>query len=111
MLNPATRARFGVGDAARVLETIDGADVVVLNPPRRGCAPEVLAAVAQLQPRLIAYVSCAPDTLARDLALLFDKGYVARAVTPYDMLPQTPHVEALALITPRESAPPATEPR
>jgi 23S rRNA (uracil1939-C5)-methyltransferase len=111
LLNHATRARFGVGDAAKVLATIDGADVVVLNPPRRGCTPDVLAAVAQLAPRLIAYVSCAPDTLARDLALLHDQGYETRSVTPYDMLPQTPHIEALALITPRESAPPATAPR
>jgi 23S rRNA (uracil1939-C5)-methyltransferase len=109
-LNHATRARFTVGDAAQTLAGIDGADVVVLNPPRRGCAPEVLAAVARLSPRLIAYVSCAPDTLARDLAILDDKGYVTGAVTPYDMLPQTPHVEALALITPRGSAPPATVP-
>ena len=110
LLNHATRARFGVGDAAEALATLDGADVVVLNPPRRGCAPEVLAQVARLEPRLVAYVSCAPDTLARDLAILDGHGYRARAVTPYDMLPQTPHVEALALVTPAGSAPPATAP-
>jgi 23S rRNA (uracil1939-C5)-methyltransferase len=98
-LNGAAHARFVVGDAATVLGTLEAADVVVLNPPRRGCAPAVLQATAKLQPRLVAYVSCAPDTLARDLGLLASLGYRTRAVTPYDMLPQTPHVESLALIT------------
>jgi 23S rRNA (uracil1939-C5)-methyltransferase len=99
-LNHATRTRFVSGDAAAILDGLDAADVVVLNPPRRGCAPRVLEAVARLQPRLVAYVSCAPDTLARDLALLAARGLRARRVTPYDMLPQTPHVEALAIVTP-----------
>lgn len=98
--NHATRARFVVGDAQAVLAGLGAADIVVLNPPRRGCAPAVLQAVAELRPRLVAYVSCAPDTLARDLALLAHKGLRARSVTPYDMLPQTPHVESLAVITP-----------
>jgi 23S rRNA (uracil1939-C5)-methyltransferase len=99
-MNHATRCRFVVGDAAAALAGLDAADVVVLNPPRRGCTPAVLQAVARLQPRLVAYVSCAPDTLARDLAQLASTGLVARSVQPYDMLPQTPHVESLALITP-----------
>jgi 23S rRNA (uracil1939-C5)-methyltransferase len=98
--NGAGNARFVAGDAAAVMATLDGADVVVLNPPRRGCAPEVLAQAARLGPRMIAYVSCAPDTLARDLALLEGLGYRARTATPYDMLPQTPHVETLAILTP-----------
>jgi 23S rRNA (uracil1939-C5)-methyltransferase len=106
-LNHAGRVRFLVGDTATMLRDLDGADVVVLNPPRRGCAPEVLAQAARLSPRLIAYVSCAPDTLARDLVLLDGYGYRAESVTPYDMLPQTPHVEALALVRPPGSAPAA----
>ena len=99
-LNHATRARFVVGDVQGVLGGLDAADIVVLNPPRRGCAPAVLEAAARLGPRLVAYVSCAPDTLARDLVLLARLGLRARSVTPYDMLPQTPHVESLAVITP-----------
>jgi 23S rRNA (uracil1939-C5)-methyltransferase len=99
-LNHATRARFAVGDVAQVLTGLDAADVVVLNPPRRGCATSVLQAVARLKPRLVAYVSCAPETLARDLGVLASLGFVTRSVQPYDMLPQTPHVESLALITP-----------
>jgi 23S rRNA (uracil1939-C5)-methyltransferase len=97
--NHATRARFLEGDVATRLGEINAADVVVLNPPRRGCDPAVLAEVARLAPRLVVYVSCAPDTLARDLAILASRGFRTRAVWPYDMLPQTPHVEALAVVT------------
>jgi 23S rRNA (uracil1939-C5)-methyltransferase len=99
-LNGVANARFIAGDAAQVLGQIDRADVVVLNPPRKGCAPEVLAEVTRLAPRAIAYLSCDPETLARDLALLATHGYRARAVTPFDMLPHTPHIEALAVLAP-----------
>jgi len=98
-LNGVTNARFIAGDAAGALAAIDRADVVVLNPPRKGCAPEVIAEVVRLGPRAIAYLSCDPDTLARDLAWLAGRGYQAiGAVTPYDMLPHTPHVEGLAIL-------------
>jgi len=97
-LNGIANARFIAGDAAQTLGQIDRADVVVLNPPRKGCAPELLAEVARLAPRAIAYLSCDPETLARDLALLATHGYRTRAVTPFDMLPHTPHVEALAVV-------------
>jgi 23S rRNA (uracil1939-C5)-methyltransferase len=92
--------RFETGDAAELLNRIPAADLVVLNPPRGGCAPEVLAAVGRLRPRLVAYLSCHPGTLARDLEALDGLGLRAREVRPYDMLPHTPHVEALALIVP-----------
>jgi 23S rRNA (uracil1939-C5)-methyltransferase len=92
--------RFETADAAEALERIQEADVVVLNPPRGGCAPEVLAAVARMRPRLVAYLSCHPGTLARDLDVLQGLGLSAREIRPYDMLPHTPHVEALALIAP-----------
>jgi 23S rRNA (uracil1939-C5)-methyltransferase len=94
--------RFETADAALALERIPDADVVVLNPPRGGCAPEVLAAVARLRPRLVAYLSCHPGTLGRDLDLLQRLGLSAREVLPYDMLPHTPHVEALALLAPTD---------
>jgi 23S rRNA (uracil1939-C5)-methyltransferase len=96
-LNGITNVRFVAGDAAPSLAAIDRADVVVLNPPRKGCAPEVLGEVVRLAPRTVAYLSCDPDTLARDLGLLATHGYQANAVTPFDMLPHTTHVEALAL--------------
>jgi 23S rRNA (uracil1939-C5)-methyltransferase len=100
-LNHANRTRFVCGDAAEKLGELDAADVIVLNPPRRGCAPAVLEATARLRPRLILYVSCSPETLVRDLGLLRQKGFVTHSVRPYDMLPQTPHVEALAVLTPQ----------
>jgi len=99
-MNHATRVRFVIGDVEAELHKLGAADVVVLNPPRRGCAQAVLRAAASMKPRLIVYVSCAPDTLARDLALLAKEGFVTRSIVPYDMLPQTPHVESLAVVTP-----------
>ncbi len=98
VLNGISNARFVAGDAAALLTGIDHADVIVLNPPRKGCAPSVLAQVVRLAPRVIAYLSCDPDTLARDLALLAARGYRCDTVTPFDMLPHTPHVEALAIV-------------
>jgi 23S rRNA (uracil1939-C5)-methyltransferase len=98
-LNHATRAKFVCGDAAAELGKLDAADVLVLNPPRRGCAREVLDATVKLAPRLVLYVSCNPETLVRDLAYLHDRNFVTRSIRPYDMLPQTPHVEALAVVT------------
>jgi 23S rRNA (uracil1939-C5)-methyltransferase len=98
-------ARFLAGDAAAALAGIDHADLVVLNPPRKGCATAVLDEVVRLAPRAITYLSCDPDTLARDLALLAARGYRCDAVTPFDMLPHTPHVEALALLSRSAPAP------
>jgi len=97
-LNDIDNVRFVAGDVARELAAVDHADVVVLNPPRKGCALEVLAEVVRLAPRAIAYLSCDPHTLARDLARLATRGYRTIRVTPFDMLPHTPHVEALAIL-------------
>jgi 23S rRNA (uracil1939-C5)-methyltransferase len=97
-LNGVTNARFVAGDVAREIGALDRADIVVLNPPRKGCAPDALTEVVRLGPRAIAYLSCDPDTLARDLAWLAGRGYSADRITPYDMLPHTPHVEALAIV-------------
>ena len=73
------------------------ADVVVMNPPRKGCGPIVCASAAKLRPRHIILVSCHPATLARDLADLAEHGYACRRVQPVDMFAQTWHVEAAAL--------------
>jgi 23S rRNA (uracil1939-C5)-methyltransferase len=84
--------------SASVIERVGRADFVIVNPPRKGCSPEVLDAIAALSPARAAYVSCDVATLARDLAVLARLGYVARKVLPVDMLPQTDHIEALALL-------------
>jgi 23S rRNA (uracil1939-C5)-methyltransferase len=94
----AGAATFVAGDAAACLKAIPEATAVVLNPPRKGCAPAVLAETARLRPRRVAYLSCAPVSLARDLAILHTLGYDTRAITPFDMLPHTPHLEVLAVL-------------
>lgn len=76
-------------------------DVVVLDPPRSGCQPQVLEHLVQLAPRRIAYVSCDAETLARDLKLLCDGHYRLDRVEALDMFSQTYHVECVAVLTRR----------
>jgi 23S rRNA (uracil1939-C5)-methyltransferase len=90
--------RVVTGDVARCLDAVPSADFVVLDPPRKGCATEVLAAIGRLRPQRLAYLSCDPATLARDLAVLVRGGARCLRTTPYDMMPHTPHVETLALL-------------
>ncbi|CAB1253434.1 methyltransferase of m5U747 and m5U1939 in 23S RNA [Clostridiaceae bacterium BL-3] len=79
----------------RLIEQGTRADVVVVDPPRKGCAAALLHSIADMAPRTIVYVSCDPATLARDLAILRDLGYVAEKVQPVDMFPETAHVECV----------------
>ena len=74
------------------------ANVAVLDPPRAGCRPQALEALARMRVPRIVYVSCSPPTLARDLRLLTDLGYCTESVQPLDMFPQTYHVECLAVL-------------
>lgn len=101
-LNRADNCTFEAADALEALEELadEGAmfQVVVLNPPRKGCDRKVLERVAALQPARIIYVSCSPQTLARDLDILSRSGYACPRVQPVDMFPQTPHVENVALL-------------
>ncbi|MFN8656422.1 MAG: tRNA (uracil-5-)-methyltransferase [Candidatus Obscuribacterales bacterium] len=78
------------------------ADIIVLDPPRKGVAPEVLNTVLNLQSKKIIYVSCNPATLARDLRILVDGGYDVESVQPVDMFPQTFHVESVTQLQKRE---------
>lgn len=91
------RLRVITADAAEGLATVEAAELVVLNPPRKGCSADVLAQVQRLSPGLLAYVSCDPESLARDLSVLVKAGATVVRVVPYDMMPHTPHVETLVL--------------
>lgn len=98
--NGITNARFicaDAKDAAAQLES-EGVkpDVVILDPPRKGCDSELITTVASMKPRRIVYVSCDPATLARDLKLFAELGYKTQEVTPVDMFPRTAHVESVA---------------
>jgi len=102
--NGCAHASFELGDARAVLrEWARGEragaprpDVVVVDPPRAGLHPRVVARVAELGPSRIVYVSCNPATLARDLKDFAALGWRPAEVTPYDMFPHTPHIECVA---------------
>jgi 23S rRNA (uracil1939-C5)-methyltransferase len=100
--NGLSDARFEVGDASARLHTLveEGAraDLVTLNPPRKGADAGVREAIVALAPARIIYLSCDPDTLARDLDDLAARGYRSEVVEPFDFLPHTEHVEAVALL-------------
>ena len=77
-------------------------DLVVVDPPRAGLHPKVVGQIAHLRPKRLVYVSCNPQTQARDLALLAQKtqnAYSLDALQPVDLFPQTHHVEAVAKLT------------
>jgi 23S rRNA (uracil1939-C5)-methyltransferase len=85
------------GRAERVLGSTRGAEVVVVDPPRTGLPPGTVEALVGLAPERIVYVSCDPATLARDLGVLAKHGWEVAEVRGFDLFPQTPHVEAVAI--------------
>ena len=88
-----------LGKTEELLAGIPGpVDAIVLDPPRSGCQPEALAAVIAHGPRRVVYVSCEPETLARDLRILVDAGYELLEVQPVDMFPHTHHIECVATL-------------
>ena len=101
--NHVKNAEFIVGDATAVMPALykQGIrpDVVVVDPPRAGCTETVLRTFANMKPQRIVYVSCNPATLARDLAILKELGYLAQEVQPVDLFPQTSHVENVVLVS------------
>ncbi len=101
-LNGIENVEFEVGEAEHVMpawrERGVNADVVVVDPPRKGCDERLLLTMAAMKPQRIVYVSCNPATLARDVRVLVERGYRLVEVQPVDMFPQTTHVECVALL-------------
>ena len=77
------------------IKEIGDIDVAILNPPRKGCEPKLIEVLCQKPPKTIVYISCDPATLARDVAILCSHGYVIETIQPFDMFPQTAHVETV----------------
>lgn len=102
-LNRIDNIEFHTGLAEEIVPALyqagKKADVVVVDPPRKGCDPVLLETMIQMQPERIVYVSCNPSTLARDLKYLAGNGYAIAAVQPVDMFPWTIHVETVVLMS------------
>ena len=100
--NGIRNARFLCADAgvAAVQLRQEGIrpEVVILDPPRKGCSLDVIDTVTAMEPSRVVYVSCDPATLSRDLKLFAERGYAAVRATPVDMFPRTAHVETVALL-------------
>lgn len=98
--NGFENCRFLAGTVEELLAREgEGASLVVLDPPRKGCAREVLEALARIRPLRTVYISCSPKTLARDLDLLLGKGFRLDAVRPVDLFPHTEHVEVVCSLS------------
>jgi 23S rRNA (uracil1939-C5)-methyltransferase len=100
--NHIENAEFIIGESEKkipeLIKTGIKPDVVVVDPPRKGCERELLDAIASVKPERIVYVSCDPGTLARDLGILDELGYRTVEVQPVDMFPMTAHVESVTLL-------------
>ncbi len=100
LANNITNAKFKVGKAEEVIKTWSNYDIDVLfvDPPRKGCEPAFLETIAEMKIPRIVYISCNVATLARDLNYLQSQGYEVQEVTPFDMFPQTSHIEVVTKI-------------
>ena len=100
VLNQIDNTTFYSGKVAHHLQQLEmQPDILLLDPPRKGCDPQAIAAILKLQPSRIAYISCKPSTLARDLQLLCQSGlYRPTYVQPADFFPQTTHIECCIIL-------------
>ncbi len=102
ILNQISNSEYYCGKAEVLVPKLvaqgERADVVILDPPRKGCEERLLDAVSSVRPKRIVYISCKPSTLARDLKYLAEKGYQTQTVVPVNMFPRTSHVESVVLL-------------
>ena len=101
--NGVKNARFFAADATRWIGEAAAAgqkaDVIFMDPPREGSTPQFIESVARMAPQRVVYVSCNPETMARDLALFAQKGYRAAGFTPVDMFPHSEHIEVVCALS------------
>ena len=95
-LNDVQNIEFYEGDAKNFNKKVD---MCIIDPPRRGCSDFMIETLLRLSPKKIVYVSCNPDTLARDLKKLTKKYDISSPVTPYNMFPRTSHIESVVCLT------------
>lgn len=102
-INEIENAEFLTGESEIIIPRLSRmgvkADVVVVDPPRKGCDEKLLQTIVEMSPKRMVYVSCNPATLARDLKYMTEHGYQVEEVQPVDMFPQTSHVECLVLMS------------
>jgi 23S rRNA (uracil1939-C5)-methyltransferase len=96
-INQITNVQFICANAEDWINQSKQIDIAFINPPRKGCEESFLFALGKLSPSKIIYISCDPNTLARDSRILVSCGYSIKTVQPFDMFPQTVHVECVAL--------------
>lgn len=98
--NGIPNARFITADAAKAARQLEQEgiqpDVVIVDPPRKGCDESLIGTIVRMAPSRVVYVSCDPATLSRDLKRFAEQGYTTTQVTPVDMFPRTQHVEVVA---------------
>ena len=102
-MNQISNIRFFCNDAGRFLvnmaEAGEKADVVIMDPPRSGSTEEFMDSIAKMGAKKVVYVSCNPETQARDLGVLVKAGYKVKRIQPVDMFPFTGHVECIVLMS------------
>ena len=107
--NKISNVRFLQGDAGEFMTALasagEKADVVFMDPPRAGSDEKFLSSLLKLNPQKVVYISCNPETLARDLAFLTKKDYIVKKIQPVDMFCFTNHVETVCLLSNRKSKP------
>ena len=105
--NGVDNVEFICGDAGQAAKQLEAAgirpDAIVVDPPRKGLSPDVIEAAAAMSPERIVYVSCDPGTLARDMRLFAEKGWLPAAGTAVDMFPGTHHIETVCLLSKLQS--------
>ncbi len=102
-INGINNARFICSDADSAAKKLKNEgvmpDVIIVDPPRKGLESGVIDTIAEMSPEKVVYISCAPETLARDLKLFNEKNYSVKEITPVDLFSRTAHVENVCLIT------------